>query len=152
MAAWLFGMDGWPSIFISAVRRRVAGEPVNGAQCFGNTGQNWSQDLIFVAALAASACALRTRDWRFLRIRLFIGQNLMKVGEGAMSDVIVRDPEILGGRPVFRGTRVPVEVLFENLEDGLPIDEIIAPYPSLNKADLIACLEGARANLMADSH
>jgi uncharacterized protein (DUF433 family) len=75
----------------------------------------------------------------------------MKISEGAMSDVIVRDPEILGGRPVFRGTRVPVEVLFENLEDGLSIDEIIASYPSLSKADLIACLEGACANLMADS-
>jgi uncharacterized protein (DUF433 family) len=75
----------------------------------------------------------------------------MKISEGAMSDVIVRDPEILGARPVFRGTRVPVEVLFENLEDGLSIDEIIASYPSLSKADLIACLEGACANLMADS-
>jgi len=66
-----------------------------------------------------------------------------------MDNVIVRDPEILGGRPVFRGTRVPVEVLFENLEDGLTIDEIVASYPSLNKADLIACLEGACASLRA---
>ena len=39
-----------------------------------------------------------------------------------MANVIVRDPDILGGRPVFRGTRVPVEVLFENLADGLSID------------------------------
>jgi uncharacterized protein (DUF433 family) len=76
----------------------------------------------------------------------------VKVSEGAMADVIVRDPEIVGGRPVFRGTRVPVEVLFENLEDGLSIDEIIASYPSLNKADVIACLEGACANLLADAH
>jgi uncharacterized protein (DUF433 family) len=74
----------------------------------------------------------------------------MKISEGAMTDVIVRDPDILGGRPVFRGTRVPVEVLFENLEDGLSIDEIIGSYPSLNKADVIACLEGACANFMAD--
>ena len=66
-----------------------------------------------------------------------------------MADVIVRDPEILGGRPVFRGTRVPVEVLFENLEDGLSINEIIEAYPSLNKDDLIACLEGACAKLRA---
>jgi len=66
-----------------------------------------------------------------------------------MIDVIVRDPEILGGRPVFRGTRVPVEVLFENLEDGLSIDEIIEAYPSLNKEDVIACLEGACASLKA---
>jgi uncharacterized protein (DUF433 family) len=66
-----------------------------------------------------------------------------------MANVIVRDPDILGGRPVFRGTRVPVEVLFENLEDGLSIDEIIEAYPSLNKEDVIACLEGACASLKA---
>ena len=66
-----------------------------------------------------------------------------------MANVIVRNPDILGGRPVFRGTRVPVEVLFENLEDGLSIDEIIEAYPSLNKADVIACLEGACASLKA---
>ncbi len=53
-----------------------------------------------------------------------------------MESVIVRDPDILGGRPVFRGTRVPIEVLFENLEDGLTLDEIVASYPSLNKAGL----------------
>jgi uncharacterized protein (DUF433 family) len=66
-----------------------------------------------------------------------------------MTNVIVRDPDILGGRPVFRGTRVPVEVLFENLEDGLSIDEIIEAYPSLNREDVIACLEGACASLKA---
>lgn len=64
-----------------------------------------------------------------------------------MANVIVRDPDILGGRPVFRGTRVPVEVLFENIADGLSIDEIITAYPTLNKADVIACLEGACASL-----
>jgi uncharacterized protein (DUF433 family) len=66
-----------------------------------------------------------------------------------MDNVIVRDPEILGGRPVFRGTRVPVEVLFENLEDGLSIDGIIESYPSLKKDDVIACLEGACAHVKA---
>ncbi len=66
-----------------------------------------------------------------------------------MPTVVVRDPEILGGRPLFRGTRVPVEVLFENLEDGLTIDEIVESYPSLDKADLIACLDGACADVMA---
>jgi len=74
---------------------------------------------------------------------------VVEFSEDAMADVIVRDPEILGGRPVFRGTRVPVEVLFENLEDGLSINEIIEAYPSLNKDDVIACLEGACAKLKA---
>jgi len=55
--------------------------------------------------------------------------------------VVVRDPEIMGGRPVFRGTRVPVEVLFDNLKDGLSLDEIVEAYPSLSRDDLIACLE-----------
>jgi uncharacterized protein (DUF433 family) len=76
-------------------------------------------------------------------------QQTVAVREADVASVIVRDPEILGGRPVFRGTRVPVEVLFENLEDGLSINEIIESYPSLNKEDLIACLEGACAILKA---
>ncbi len=66
-----------------------------------------------------------------------------------MTSVIVRDPDILGGRPVFRGTRVPVEVLFENLEDGLTIGEIVESYPSLSKDDLIACLEESWTSLKA---
>lgn len=66
-----------------------------------------------------------------------------------MTSVIVRDAEILGGRPVFRGTRVPIDVLFENLEDGLSIEEIVESYPSLSKDDLIACLEESRAALKA---
>ena len=73
----------------------------------------------------------------------------MLLDRRVMESVIVRDQNILGGRPVFRGTRVPIEVLFENLEDGLTLDEIVASYPSLNKADLIACLEGACATLKA---
>jgi uncharacterized protein (DUF433 family) len=68
-----------------------------------------------------------------------------------MPSVIVRDKDILGGRPVFRGTRVPVEVLFENLEDGLSIDEILESYPSLNRDDVIACLEEACTNVQTAS-
>jgi uncharacterized protein (DUF433 family) len=71
--------------------------------------------------------------------------------ESTMTSVIVRDPDILGGRPVFRGTRVPVEVLFENLEDGLSIEEIVESYPSLSKDDLITCLEESCASLKAAS-
>lgn len=42
-----------------------------------------------------------------------------------MTSVITKDPNVLGGRPVFRGTRVPVETVFENLADGLSVDEIV---------------------------
>ncbi|GAA0573554.1 hypothetical protein GCM10009416_10270 [Craurococcus roseus] len=50
------------------------------------------------------------------------------------------DPEVMGGRTVFAGTRVPVEVLFENLADGLTVDEIIDSYPTLRKEDVLSVL------------
>jgi uncharacterized protein (DUF433 family) len=53
------------------------------------------------------------------------------------------DPDILGGRTVFAGTRVPVEVLFENLADGLTVDEIIDSYPTLRKEDVLDVLAEA---------
>jgi uncharacterized protein (DUF433 family) len=65
--------------------------------------------------------------------------------------LIVRDPDILGGRPVFRGTRVPVDVLFENLADGLTLDEILESYPALDRADVLAVLDLARDRLIDDA-
>jgi uncharacterized protein (DUF433 family) len=49
----------------------------------------------------------------------------------------------LGGRLVFRGTRIPVEVLFENLADGLSLNEILDAYPNLQREDAIAAIEMA---------
>ena len=49
----------------------------------------------------------------------------------------------MGGRLVFRGTRIPVEVLFENLADGLSLDEILDAYPGLNREDAITAIEMA---------
>jgi uncharacterized protein (DUF433 family) len=64
--------------------------------------------------------------------------------------LIVRDPDILGGRPVFRGTRVPVNVLFDNLADGLPLNEILETYPTLDREDVVSALELARKRLLDD--
>lgn len=58
-----------------------------------------------------------------------------------LDELIVSDPEVMGGRRVFRGTRVPVEVVFENLADGMPLDEILAEYETLNRDDVIRVLE-----------
>jgi uncharacterized protein (DUF433 family) len=60
-----------------------------------------------------------------------------------MERLIVSDPEILGGSPVFIGTRVPVRVLFENLEDGLSLDEILDAYPTITKEHAIEVLRQA---------
>jgi uncharacterized protein (DUF433 family) len=54
--------------------------------------------------------------------------------------VVVRHDRILGGRPVFRGTRVRVELLFENLAEGYSMDEIIENFPTLDRDDLRTAL------------
>jgi uncharacterized protein (DUF433 family) len=51
------------------------------------------------------------------------------------------NPEVMGGRLVFRDTRIPIEVLFENLADGMSLDEILDAYPTLNREDAIAAIE-----------
>ncbi len=57
-----------------------------------------------------------------------------------LHDLIVSDPDLLGGEPCFRGTRVPVATLFDNLADGVGFEEILAEWPSLNRADVVAVL------------
>lgn len=56
-------------------------------------------------------------------------------------DVINIDPEILGGTPVFLGTRVPVETLFDHLESGITIDAFLDDFPSVTKEQVIQVLE-----------
>lgn len=62
------------------------------------------------------------------------------------SKLITSDPDIFGGTPVFLGTRVPVAVLFENLADGLTLEEILESYPSLNREIVIDVLKEAEAS------
>lgn len=57
-----------------------------------------------------------------------------------LPDLIGSDPGIMGGVPCFRGTRVPVALLFENLADGMSLDEILETWPSLARADAEAVL------------
>jgi uncharacterized protein (DUF433 family) len=64
-----------------------------------------------------------------------------------LEDLITCDPEVLGGRRVFRGTRVPVEALFENLADGMSVDEILDQYDTLDRDDLVCVLELTAATL-----
>jgi uncharacterized protein (DUF433 family) len=64
-----------------------------------------------------------------------------------LDDLVTSDPEVLGGRRVFRGTRVPVEILFESLADGMSIDEILDQYESLGRDDVVRVLELASARI-----
>ncbi len=61
--------------------------------------------------------------------------------------VIVSDPEILGGTPCFRGTRVPVDSMIDYLEGGDSLDEFLDNFPSVSREAAIAALEEAKALL-----
>ena len=60
-----------------------------------------------------------------------------------LKDLITIDKEILGGQPVFKGSRVPIETLFDHLEAGISIDEFLEDFPSVSKEQAIAALEVA---------
>ena len=62
--------------------------------------------------------------------------------------VITKNPEILGGAPVFRGTRVPIRILLEYLEAGDRIDDFIENHPSVTRAQAIDLIELAIEQLM----
>jgi uncharacterized protein (DUF433 family) len=62
--------------------------------------------------------------------------------------VISRDPEIMGGTPVFRGTRVPVQTLLDYLEAGDSIDEFLEGFPSVTREHVVAFLEQAKDRLV----
>lgn len=64
-------------------------------------------------------------------------------------DVIVKNPEILGGTPVFRGTRVPFKNLLDYLEGGHTLGEFLADFPSVSREAAIAALEHAKELVIA---
>jgi uncharacterized protein (DUF433 family) len=63
--------------------------------------------------------------------------------------VISRDPEVMGGTPVFSGTRVPVQTLLDYLEAGESIDDFLEGFPSVRRQRVIAFLETAVDRLVA---
>ena len=66
--------------------------------------------------------------------------------------IVHRDPEILGGTPVFAGTRVPVQSLFDYLEGGETVDEFLRQFPSVKRDQALAALEMARDSVLSSAH
>jgi uncharacterized protein (DUF433 family) len=58
-----------------------------------------------------------------------------------LKELISIDPEVLGGQPVFKGTRVPIETLFDHLEAGISLSEFLDDFPTVAKEQAIAALE-----------
>ena len=65
--------------------------------------------------------------------------------------LIVTDPEILGGVPVFAGTRVPVKTLFDYLEDDFSLTEFLAYFPTVPRELALAVLEQAEHSFSPSS-
>ena len=63
------------------------------------------------------------------------------------ASIVISDPEILGGTPCFRGTRVPVDSLIDYLEAGDTLDEFLENFPSVTREAAIAALEEAKTLL-----
>lgn len=63
--------------------------------------------------------------------------------------VISRSPDVMGGTPVFAGTRVPVQTLLDYLEGGESIDEFLAGFPSVSREQVVSFLEQAKDRLVA---
>jgi len=65
------------------------------------------------------------------------------------ASIIISNPAILSGEPVFRGTRVPFKSLTDYLEHERSLSEFLDDFPSVSRADAIAALEEARISLTA---
>jgi uncharacterized protein (DUF433 family) len=61
----------------------------------------------------------------------------------SIDEIITIDEDILAGQPVFKGTRVPVESLFDHLEAGVSLDEFLDDFPTVSKEQAIALLDVA---------
>jgi uncharacterized protein (DUF433 family) len=80
------------------------------------------------------------------------GLGLRATGPKARSvnlagEVVVKDPDILGGTPVFRGTRVPFQALLDYLEGGQNLDEFIDDFPTVTREAAVSALELANSVL-----
>ena len=63
--------------------------------------------------------------------------------------LITASPDVMGGTPVFAGTRVPIQTLLEYLEGGETIDDFLAGFPTVTREQVIEFLEEAKARMTA---
>jgi uncharacterized protein (DUF433 family) len=68
-----------------------------------------------------------------------------------IATLISSDKEVLGGKHVFAGTRVPVETLFDHLEAGVSLNEFLDDFPTVSREQAIAILDVANKVLSSDN-
>ena len=72
-----------------------------------------------------------------------------QINDMNVESVITKDPQILGGTPVFVGTRVPFEALVDYMEGGRTLDEFLDDFPTVTKEMAVAALEQSKALMLA---
>jgi len=65
-----------------------------------------------------------------------------------VAGVVQRDPDVLGGEPVFAGTRVPIKSLFDHLEAGDSIEDFLEGFPSVKREQIVLLLEQAKVHAL----
>lgn len=63
--------------------------------------------------------------------------------------IVISSPDIMGGTPVFRGTRVPVQTLMDYLENGQTIDDFLKGFPTVKRTQVVDFLEEAKESILA---
>jgi uncharacterized protein (DUF433 family) len=70
----------------------------------------------------------------------------------ASSTIITRDPEVLGGTPVFRGTRVPFQILLDYLQGGQTLDEFLDDFPTVTRESAVLALREAKTPVVDETN
>jgi uncharacterized protein (DUF433 family) len=68
----------------------------------------------------------------------------------SLNNVITRDPEVLGGTPVFRGTRVPFQALLDYIEGGQTLNEFLDDFPTVTRESAVHALEHAKSLVLSE--
>jgi uncharacterized protein (DUF433 family) len=76
---------------------------------------------------------------------------MVYIADVSPADIISVDPEVLGGTPVFRGTRVPIKTLFDYLENAYSLDEFLECFPSVTRDMARAVLEQSEQALLSSA-
>jgi uncharacterized protein (DUF433 family) len=101
-----------------------------------------------VEELGALDAEAEVAGWRLTFLSVAAGSVVYLHG---MSKVFEIDSEILGGTPVFSGTRVPIESLFDHLEEGVSLHEFVDDFPTVTREQAVEVLEMAGHVLTAEN-
>ena len=63
--------------------------------------------------------------------------------------IVISSPDVMGGTPVFRGTRVPVQILMDYIENGQTIDDFLEGFPTVKRTQVVGFLEEAKESILA---